>query len=40
VSHNYATLHDVLKKYPEKIVIDFVRAFGGSDHKKYEGICW
>jgi GDP-mannose 6-dehydrogenase len=40
VSHNYTTLRDVLKKYPEKIVIDFVKAFEGSDYKNYEGICW
>jgi GDP-mannose 6-dehydrogenase len=40
VSHNYATLHDVLKKYPEKIVIDFVRALDSSEYKHYEGICW
>lgn len=40
ISHSYATLPDVLKKYPRTIIIDLVRAFDSSDFKNYEGICW
>jgi GDP-mannose 6-dehydrogenase len=40
ISHTYTKLPDVLQKYPETIIIDFVRTLDNLGYTNYEGICW
>ena len=40
VSHNYEILPELLKNYPEKVIVDLVGIKGVLSNQNYEGICW